>query len=647
MNSAITLNFLELSKKDFGLTCYRRACTDEQEEHPLGKAHRVFFTTCDDNGGTSQRAFWITTECCQGFAPYGFRVSENPQAAKWILEQTFLIGFAESLARVVPIVDIDDGLFLRLIVKVKECRNLEDSLDGYQGFICKLDWLPARRALGLFVNFHFFADESLFDPIKKQKYSFSLDDSGRSNCEFHTVRSKWLRGFVRRFARQFTYRGRCIQDELGFGDFATLEATTLPQRWYDFRNYNSDLRPYWGVKKYGPYQYVQRPPTFVFIFREYYRDAARTVYSSLLGTKFEDKFPGMKAFFDVDFGPSNVIHKVIQMEAIPEYERVASEIANEGYANPVCIVIHSGQADQYYFLKAIFLRHAMPCQVVETSTIERGKGFQWAVAGIAVQLFCKAGGYPWCVKTRRKDTLIIGLSQFVDVGQDGRERLVAYSIATDASGVFKDIQTLSDCFCEDDYVKALAVGLRSKLESIANSGKEKPRRIVLHCSFRLKKSAMAVIRNVVAQCGAEMVNLPRVYIVRINTNHHYFGFDESNAACVPLENSVLRIGFGRYLLWTEGFVPGRSITGRVSAPVFVSFDYGIGEVEKLVERELIEDLCNLAGANWRGFQARSRPVSVLYCDLVGDFIGRLRMYSRENGITLELPKLEQFVPWFL
>ena len=644
----ITLNFLELSAKDFGVTCYRRACRDEQEEHPFEKTHRVFFNTRNADGTTSKQPYWIAVECHKDFLPYQFKASGHPYAARWILCRTFLVGFAKFLEKLAPVVDIDDGLFPRLIVKAKECRNLDDSLDGYQGFICKLEWIPVRRTLGLIVNFHFFADDSLFDPIKKQQYSFSLDANGQSNREFHTIRRNWLMGFVNRFARQFLYSGPGVQEQLGFGGYASLNATVLPQRRYEFRNYNSDLRPYWGAKNYGPYRYVRQPPTFVFVFREHYRDAARVLYSSLAGKKFPEKFSGMKTFFDVEFGSANVLHKVIQNESVSEYERVAAEISAEGHLNPVCLVIHSGQADQYYFLKAIFLRHGMPCQVVETSTIERGKGFQWAIAGIAVQLFSKAGGYPWCVKTKRKDTLIVGLSQFVDIKPDGRERFVAYSIATDASGVFKDIQTLSDHDNEDDYIEALAAGLRAKLkEAASSSADEKPRRIVLHCSFRLKKRAMSVIRDVVARCSTDITDLPRVYVVRINTEHDYFGFDESNAACVPHENSVVKIGFGRYLLWTEGFVAGRSITGRVSSPVFVAFDHMNDGVDAAVERELLEDLCNLAGANWRGFQARSRPVSVLYCDLVGDFIRRLKEYSQENGLSLELPKLEQFVPWFL
>ena len=261
-------------------------------------------------------------------------------------------------------------------------------------------------------------------------------------------------------------------------------------------------------------------------------------------------------------------------------------------------------------------------------------------------MFAKSGGYPWCVKTNRRDTLIIGLSQTTEMSEQGVERFIAYSVATDASGIFRSVRMLSDDQDERNYAKGLGVNLKNQLQRLIRDGDGLPRRIVLHCSFRLTKLAMQEVRRVVVACRQENQRFPDIFVMRINTKHDYFGFDDSNAACVPLENSIVSVGRDRYLIWTEGVVPGRALTGRVSNPVLVIFDRNAGQ-NAGVEKELLEDLCCLAGANWRGFHARTRPVSVLYCELVGDFIRRLREYSIKEKCNLVLPDVEQFVPWFL
>ena len=48
---------------------------------------------------------------------------------------------------------------------------------------------------------------------------------------------------------------------------------------------------------------------------------------------------------------------------------------------------------------------------------------------------------------------------------------------------------------------------------------------------------------------------------------------------------------------------------------------------------LLQDLVNLSGANWRGFNAKSAPVSVFYCHLVADLVHDFHAHG------LPLPKI--------
>ena len=542
-----------------------------------------------------------------------------------------------------------DGLFPKLDIKVKKCTDEEGDEEPvvYQGFRCSLEWLPSAKSFGLFVNFHFFCNEGFNNHRRIQELSFSLDSNGLPNRDYYATIRAWIGRFKQKFAQPFEFISDAFSKRISFSNYADGCAWQIPLRSYEFANCRSDLHPYWGVKKYGPFRMPPKTPTFIFVFREQYRNEARMLYRCLAGMEFPDKFSGMKDFFGVDFGPHNVISKVISQTSVEEYERVASEIKAEGYDNPVCIDLHSGEANQYYFLKTVFLKHGIPCQVVEQETVQRGKSFQWAVAGLGVQLFAKAGGYPWCVKTTRRDTLIVGLSQTIEFSETGIERFIAYSVATDASGIFRSVKTLSDHHDERNYAQGLGQNLKLQLKDLIKKGDVLPNRIVLHCSFRISKLAMQEVRRAIAECKQEDSAFPEVFVLRINTRHCYFGFDDSNAARVPLENSVVNVGRGRYLIWTEGVVRGRAITGHVSNPVLVVFDQIDSNRSLTFEKELLEDLCCLAGANWRGFHARTRPVSVLYCELVGDFIRNLREYAAAEKRELVLPDVEQFVPWFL
>jgi hypothetical protein len=63
--------------------------------------------------------------------------------------------------------------------------------------------------------------------------------------------------------------------------------------------------------------------------------------------------------------------------------------------------------------------------------------------------------------------------------------------------------------------------------------------------------------------------------------------------------------------------------------------------EAIPEGVLLQDLLNLSGANWRGFNAKSAPVSVFYCHLVADMVHEF--YEK----SLPLPAVNEIRPWFL
>ena len=58
-------------------------------------------------------------------------------------------------------------------------------------------------------------------------------------------------------------------------------------------------------------------------------------------------------------------------------------------------------------------------------------------------------------------------------------------------------------------------------------------------------------------------------------------------------------------------------------------------------QRLLQDAINIAGANWRGFNAKSMPISVYYAKLIADHYA----HFREAGLA-DID-LEGLPPWFL
>jgi hypothetical protein len=55
----------------------------------------------------------------------------------------------------------------------------------------------------------------------------------------------------------------------------------------------------------------------------------------------------------------------------------------------------------------------------------------------------------------------------------------------------------------------------------------------------------------------------------------------------------------------------------------------------------LQDAINLSGANWRGFNAKTMPVSMLYAHLLSGFISAFEKYQFGDI------NIENITPWFL
>jgi len=387
-------------------------------------------------------------------------------------------------------------------------------------------------------------------------------------------------------------------------------------------------------------------PKLLFFFREQDRQAARDLAVALRGSRRRERFsfPGFETLFKTELGISS--DPILLADFSRESMESALEKVQAQTGLTVPVLVMPDDESGYLNHKAVFTNAGIPTQVCTLGVIQDESTLKWSVANMALQIFCKAGGLPWKVKPGNESCLIIGISQShklkPDVEDHSIERYFAFSILSDSSGLFQKIQVLAQGDNESTYLNELKNNLGEMLRSQADQFA----RVVIHTSFKLKYREIDAIESVVKMAAKNVTNegvesKTRFAVVKVNQRSRFFGANPAVNSRVPYEGSIVRLGFGEYLVWFEGIFPDRpTVTKAFPGPTHIQF-LRLSEENPIRDEVLLQDLMNLSGANWRGFNAKSAPISIFYCHLVADLVHDFQ----ERG--LPLPVVEDLRPWFL
>lgn len=328
-----------------------------------------------------------------------------------------------------------------------------------------------------------------------------------------------------------------------------------------------------------------------------------------------------------------------------EIDRVAEMVAADAAGRPVVPVVitpfsrrdEAEENEAYWMLKHAFLARGMPIQVVAAETVANRNTLKWSTSGIALQIFAKAGGTPWRVVPATERCLIVGVGQAHKVlSEGGIERFFAYSVLTDSTGAFQEIRLLGAAGDEESYIDAFHSSLRRIFEDYADRFSS----FVVHSTFSVRRRELD---SIAAALGAQQAAGGDGYFVsmKFNDRNRFFGFSSGHNSRVPYESTVVSLSRSEYLVWFEGLQYGQSALQKmVGGPLHVRYAYPdrLGESEK---RMFLQDAINLSGANWRGFNAKSLPVSVYYAQIIARYLKEFEAHG------LRLLDVDNIVPWFL
>jgi hypothetical protein len=435
---------------------------------------------------------------------------------------------------------------------------------------------------------------------------------------------------------------------------------TLPPRIYEFGRggQNRDFSQYQGIQKFGAIKPSKtKNPFFVVVFQESDKDLANKLYLSLKnGIGY---FPGIKKFFNIELSKDDLLGIRIDLSGIPtaNYSRIAEE-----YTKALIEKIPDLPKDRdifayliipktpyyidpspYYSCKAVLTSKGIHSQAVDRTLLSNEENFKWAIANIALATFTKLGGYPWRVNTSEKTDLIMGVgrSDIYDPQRRFESRVVGYTICFAPDGTFRSFHATPPT-PQTEYLS----GLKSAVEhSLRLQIQKDPsiKRIIIHFPKRSGRNEINAIEEGIKTIFSDAI-LPYI-VLRIIPESDFQGFDVTHNSKTPLEGTYIALSDKDALIWLEGRPYNRTLSKKPSNPIRISLEKTNIPRNQIDFNSLVKDVYNLAGANWRGFNAKAKPITIYYSKLIAELMYHIYKYS-DNPNVNNL-SVDDESPWFL
>lgn len=634
--SDIALNFVPLSDQNRVKTIYRKL-VDDSSQSKAGGDFRVNLPRQD--GDHEWELFDVSVINQEGYEAYKYEYTLNSVLTVHLIYQEFL----ESL-------NVDgnqlDYSTPEKAIRMKEARFVTERFDdGNTEIIVKPYYLKEIKQFGFLFEHKFSLKEG--EPFNRQTQirSFSLDSSGKPNIYFYKDKKSVIEAFINnQLCPLLSGSGLEVEPE-----FSNLPAKQLDVKTYLVGNGNKAKSQFMGIRANGPYRHMNDNVRYLFLFTERTRSLARDIYLGLVGKLFPGQFSGLDKMFSVPINKDIVEHHLVNtfdVIAIQDIEERVCQLKKSYPTDKIMLIAVLPKGfkgveaafDAYGHIKMMALKTNAYCQVVTEDTFFRKDQLKWSVSNIGLQVFSKLGGAPWLVQPAKSNCLIFGIGSVQERLEDTVTRYTAYTVCLDSSGDFRYIKPLSSSNNESTYLDNLRTNLNHVLSGELG---DHYKSLVLHLPYKISRKEISVIKAVVAEirAGDEF----EVIVIRINTKHKFLGFSDHNT-CVPYESTYVQLSKNEFLVWAEGLQHGKEVLHkRVSEPLYI--DFIESQKEWATKKECLQDILNLTGANWRGFNSKAQPISILYSRLIAKFMKEFSHLEDVNDMSLI--SADSAAPWFL
>jgi len=616
----IILNFLPLNLQEFSFTVYRRLV--EQQEKKWSNNVKRYNLPINQSDTENFTSYWVSFNQFENSESFTIHADTNIYLTEWYIHSLFVQSINKQQSFKLCFINSD-------INELRTYFEIESFNEGIRTIWLEPYYLKKNHKFGFLIGFRFFLKND--QPFNKrvQQLSFSLDNDGRSNKNFHIDSFNYLKKFIGNLNNSINPLDNNISISQSF---ESIESDLLATKIYEFGYGKTSNSQFNGIMSNGPFQKVSNEIQYVFLFREAEKSLMIELMNALNGDKYST-FKGLEKFKLPRITPKeNLVAIRVTDFTDEEIEKAVTLIPKQG--NRIVISVFPRNEERFYYsLKNKCLKDNILLQVIHNDTILNEYIFKWSVSSIGLQIFSKLGGTPWLVKSFLQKTLMIGIghSQSRNPNTNQIQRFYAYSVLVESTGKFVSIKPLANHSDKSEYLKEIASNVGALIEENQSYSK-----IVFHLPYKIKQEEIDIIKKVIQ----EKNNAVSVALIRINDTSKFLGFNALQNSLAPYESSFAELSVHEYLVWTEGLnFHSPNANKRYAHPLFIEFLYPRGN--EVNHSEHLQEILNLSGANFRGFNAKALPVSLFYPKLISDFNMNFNDFDLEQVIT------DNNKPWFL
>jgi len=632
----IRLNILPISENDFSFFVYRKF----RNENDLREEDTFCYHLPEELDSKEKKGYWISFVEKEGFEKFDSHCTYAIGLTKKFLLEQLAITLTQKGS---PL----EYTIVRRFTEDKIEFTLHDFSKGKQIIYLSPFYFEEQKRFGFIIDFRFSRNKAIPFDKDVQVLSLSLDKQGKSNKNYYSDKFALIQLFLEKIYNNIKSIGGTITEIHIERELIETPVFQLSKKEYIFSNRSSANSQFQGIRNYGPLQKIDKEVIFIFIFEDRFKSFANELYLSLSGRSNPGTFPGLEQMFGVKITTGNV--KQVKVEGYSNeqllsiVDKVKEIQTNEGEKKIISIYIEDYAIDtadliasnHYYFLKYYFIKNNLPLQVVNYRKLSERNSLKWSTSNVALAMFAKLGGIPWVVKPSNNNCLILGIGSSHKRNIETGEviKYFAYTVCLDSSGLYKTLEVLADEASETTYLEKLKTNLVNLLTG-DRMGDYKT--CVLHLPFKIKRKEISAISDAIQQISdIEFV------AIKVNLDNKYFGYSYHNTL-VPYESSFVKLSRSEYLVWFEGLLYGKEVVDkRLASPVHIQF-LNLSGQRSFDERKYLQDVLNLSGANWRGFNAKSIPISIYYSQIISKYTEAFEKIDgyQENSISNDKP-------WFL
>jgi hypothetical protein len=297
------------------------------------------------------------------------------------------------------------------------------------------------------------------------------------------------------------------------------------------------------------------------------------------------------------------------------------------------------ESSPYYLVKRRLLESGIPCQMLDTGTLQNP---DWKDLNLALNITAKCGIAPWVLPENIPDAdFFIGLSY--TQSKDG-QRIMGFANVFSSYGKWEFYAGNTTAFDFGKRSEHLAILAQSVLERLRHdqSLPANPN-LVIHHSVRISKEDYAAILTGIRNIAPDA----SVSFVWINAHNNFRLFDSRPESDGSIQRgSYASISRRRLLLSTTGYNSYRKMLGS-PRPLEISADlYRPGTTVPIEcdARTLAMQILNLTKLNWASSDAfTSEPITTKYA---GDIAYLTAAFLRQKE-PFRLHGVLERTPWFL